>query len=56
MVSGYRRCPINKGEDCVYSNCMWWCDFANDCAVPLLAVLISDSDICRSVFSEKGGD
>lgn len=36
---------------CTGSGCAWWCDFAQECAVPLLAGMIADSDLCRTAFN-----
>lgn len=55
-MSRYSRCPINKGEDCVYSNCMWWCDFASDCSVHFLLVLIAKKIMNGNIFPAKEGD
>lgn len=53
--SKYKICPLNarSGKICIESKCMWWCEFAQDCAVPLLAAMFADSDTCRSVFSNS---
>lgn len=51
-------CPImmsgNKNPDghCIGEQCGWWCKFANDCSVPLLAGMFADSEICRNVFDQ----
>lgn len=44
-----KNCPIN-GMNCKPSECMWWCDFGNDCAVSLLAEMFADSNICNNIF------
>ena len=42
---------------CIYEDCAWWRNYADDCAIPLLADMFADSEICRSVFeNQKGGD
>lgn len=45
-------CPLNS-EVCKTTDCGWWCVFAGDCAVPLLAGMFADSEICRNVFEEE---
>lgn len=55
--SKYKFCPLNtrSGKICIRSKCAWWCEFAHDCAVPLLAAMFADSDICRTIFpGDKG--
>ena len=39
-------CPINGGMCCTQA-CAWWCHFAQDCAVPLIAGILADSEINR---------
>lgn len=39
-----KRCPI-FGCECIDEECAWWCRFAKDCAVPLLAGMLADSSI-----------
>lgn len=41
---------------CIGSDCAWWCGFANDCAIPLLAGMFADSEICRNIFEEQEGN
>ena len=48
-------CPLRAGGkdynlSCTGESCAWWCEFAQDCAVPLLAWMFADSDICKSIF------
>lgn len=40
-------CPLMK-VICMEEQCAWWCSWAKDCAVPLTAGVLSDSDICRT--------
>lgn len=52
-------CPILSGpstdwEDCRESKCAWWCGFAQDCAVPLLAGMFADSKSCNIEFGCNG--
>lgn len=44
-----KKCPITR-QTCQKSDCMWWCEFANDCSVSLLATMFADSEICRNIF------
>ena len=39
-------CPISK-ELCLCELCSWWCNFGHDCAVPLIAGILADSEINR---------
>lgn len=53
-------CPINWGR-CEGKVCAWWCEFAECCAVPLVAgILAADSSICQNVWNppmeQKDGD
>ena len=41
---------------CIEEECAWWCKFAKDCAIPLLAGMFADSTICQNVFDVAGGD
>lgn len=48
-------CPVISTDGyyvCKESGCAWWCGFAQDCAVPLLAGMFADSETCRTVFKE----
>lgn len=49
-----KTCPI-KHAICDKENCMWWCEFAKDCSIPLLAGMFADSTVCRNVFEEEYG-
>ena len=44
-----KTCPI-KNNACIKDKCMWWCNFANDCSIPLLAGMFADSSVCNNVF------
>lgn len=44
-----KLCPIMRTE-CKEYECAWWCEFAKDCSVPLIAGMFADSDICNNVF------
>lgn len=39
-------CPM-IGKTCAEDKCAWWCDFGQDCAVPLTAGILADSEINR---------
>lgn len=53
-----KPCPMmiaHYGEnaaDCIGERCAWWCEFAGDCSVPLIAGILADSTICNSVFNQ----
>ena len=40
---------------CIGKDCAWWCEYAKRCAIPLLADMFADSEICRNVFNEQEG-
>lgn len=42
--------PPISNDRCIRSSCAWWCEFAQECAVPLLAGMIADGDLCRTAF------
>lgn len=44
-------CPVT-GRKCIEAACGWWCGWAKDCAVPLLAGIMADSEICRTKWEE----
>lgn len=51
-------CPLRLGgkdyaarPECIGARCSWWCDFANDCSIPLLAGMFADSSVCRNTFN-----
>lgn len=43
-----KKCPI-AGE-CRKKACMWWLEFAEDCAIPTIAGMIADNEICKTIF------
>lgn len=49
-----KLCPciadFKYGVPCIGNKCMWWCEFADDCAVPTMAGILADSEISRTVF------
>lgn len=61
MASDEKFCPVmicahEAGGRCIGLDCAWWCDFAKDCSIPLLAGMFADSEICRNVFEEGESD
>lgn len=45
-------CPLHSAV-CKTTECAWWCVFTGDCSIPLLAGMLSDSEICRNIFEEE---
>lgn len=45
-------CPLTRGK-CTGDLCAWWCAFAKDCAVPLLACIMADSSVCQNVWEKE---
>lgn len=49
-----KACPIMicscTSAMCIGKQCAWWCEFAKECSIPLLAGMFADSEICRNVF------
>ena len=45
-TDGYYKC---KGPECA-----WWCGFAQDCAIPLMAGMFADSKVCDVRFEISG--
>lgn len=58
METGKEKfCPVISTDGyckCRGAECAWWCGFALDCAVPLLAGMFADSEICRTKFGGAG--
>ncbi len=53
-----KLCPFRIGslppaDRCVGGKCGWWCEFGGECAVPLLAGMMADSDICKTAFGRE---
>lgn len=50
-------CPLRFSDTlvsrpkCIGKECSWWCNFANDCSIPLLAGMFADSSVCRNTFN-----
>ena len=53
MISGGN---MHVSPTCIGSDCKWWCEFAKDCSIPLLAGMFADSEICRNVFEDQKGE
>lgn len=57
MENKEKLCPFSFSSGssgyCVKDACSFWCDFANECAIPLLAGMFADSTICQNVFEEE---
>lgn len=55
-----KPCPFmiintNMGSSyCIGSDCAWWCNFAEDCSIPVIADILADSSICRNVWYKDG--
>lgn len=45
--------PSGSGGYCVKDACSFWCKFADECTIPLLAGMFADSTICQNVFEEE---
>lgn len=52
-TSKNKICPLLKDRDCIENSCAFWCDFAQDCSVPLLAGMFADSSVCNTVFDKQ---
>lgn len=50
-------CPLLLGRgynhDCKGGSCAWWCEFAKDCSIPVVAGILADSSICQNIFDAK---
>lgn len=57
MENKEKLCPFlfssEIGGCCVKDACSFWCEFADECAIPLLAGMFADSTICQNVFEEE---
>ena len=57
-----KPCPIMVGAEnmksayCIGKDCSWWCEFAQDCAVPLIAGILADSSICMTGWNCRVGE
>lgn len=49
MADTEKFCPI-IGNECMAGKCKFWCGFAEECAVPLLASMFADSSVCLNIF------
>lgn len=41
---------------CIGKDCAWWCEFADCCAVPLVAGILADSSICQTPWQIRVGE
>ena len=61
-MSDLKPCPILvgavniKSAYCIGKDCSWWCEFAQDCAVPLIAGILADSSICMTGWNRRAGE
>lgn len=42
--------PTMQGTLCIEQHCAWWCEFAQECSIPLIAGILADSSICQNVW------
>jgi hypothetical protein len=51
-----KLCPLlstsGRTYKCFGKECGWWCEFAEDCAVPLVAGILADSSICQNAWDD----
>lgn len=52
LKTSERMCPLLQ-DDCIGKTCAFWCHWAKDCSVPLLAGMFADSEICRNTFERE---
>ena len=49
-------CPIHVlgskcyNNRCIGEDCMWFLNFAGDCAIPTMVGILADSTICQNIF------
>lgn len=55
-ICPFRLANMPPADKCIGVRCAYWCDFADECAVPLLAGLFADSDTCNTKFSKVEAD
>ena len=55
-----RYCPISvfggnrfAQLECIEMDCMWWRAYAQDCSVPLIADILTDSSINQIIFKNE---
>lgn len=48
-----KLCPLLRNQKCMENSCAFWCEFAKDCSVPLLAGMFADSSVCNTIFDEE---
>lgn len=54
-----KLCPLllsganqHSGVYCKEEKCMWWRKYAGDCTISLMADMLADSDMCRTIFEK----
>ena len=52
LKTSERMCPLLQ-DDCMGKYCAFWCQWAKDCSIPLLAGMFADSEICRNTFESE---
>lgn len=52
-ICPYRMDNMPPADRCIGERCAFWCDFSTECAVPALAGMFADSDICNTCFGSK---
>lgn len=58
MENKEKLCPFTfsnpyGNSECEGRRCEFWCEFANECAIPLLAGMFADSTVCQTMFKEE---
>ena len=48
VASSNRGMP--QGSFCIGDKCMWFCEWAGECAIPLIAGILADSTINQEIF------
>ena len=57
-----KYCPIREANnktsfiECMKASCMWWREYAKDCAIPLLTDMFADSETCNTFFEQDKTD
>ena len=49
VFGGNRFAPL----ECIEMDCRWWRAYAQDCSVPLIADILTDSSINQSIFKNE---
>lgn len=51
VFGGNRFAPL----ECIEMDCRWWRAYAQDCSVPLIADILTDSSINQIIFKNEEG-